>query len=403
MTIHGTFDARFARVRDALAANLASGADIGASAAVCIDGEPVVDIWGGHLDRERTQPWQRDSIVNTFSTTKTMTALCALILADRGVLDLDAPVADYWPEFAAAGKERVLVRHVLGHTSGLPGWTEKVTLADILDREKAVALLAKQAPWWEPGTQIGYQPITYGPLLGEIIRRVTGKTLGRFFREEVAGPLGGDYHIGTLPEHDARSAPLIQSSPAIAPLGDGSIYDRVFFNPLVLPQDAYTLAWRRGELGGSNGYGNARSVAAIQSVLSAGGEVRGVRLLSKQGCERVLELQGEGVDLLTGFPLRWGMGYAVNGPIFDTVYGGRLTGRRIAFWGGSGGSICMNDLDRRMTVAYVMNKHVEDGGIDQRGIDIVVAACDSLTGREAGPKPVWTGVVPQAAQPAQQI
>jgi CubicO group peptidase (beta-lactamase class C family) len=396
-TIHGRFDSKFARVRDVLAASLASGADIGASVAVYIDGEPVVDIWGGWLDREQTKPWARDTIVNTFSTTKTMTALCALILADRGVLDLDAPIAKYWPEFAAAGKERVLVRHVLGHTSGLPGWTEKVTLADILDREKAVDLLAKQAPWWEPGTKIGYQPITYGPLLGEVIRRVTGKTLGRFFREEVAGPLGGEYHIGTLPEHDACSAPLLQSSPVIAPLGDGSIYDRVFFNPLVRPQDAFTLAWRRGELGGSNGYGNARGVAAVQSVLSAGGEVRGVRLLSAKGCERVLELQGEGTDAVAGFPLRWGLGYATLSPLFNEIYGRRLTGRRIAYWGGSGGSACMNDLDARMTVAYVMNKHVEHGGIDQRGIDVIVAAYDSLAGRELGPRPVWTGVAPQAA------
>jgi CubicO group peptidase (beta-lactamase class C family) len=396
-TIHGKFDAKFSRVRDVLAANLASGADIGASVAVYIDGEPVVDIWGGWLDREQTKSWARDTIVNTFSTTKTMTALCALILADRGVLDLDAPVAKYWPEFAAAGKEGLLVRHVLGHTSGMPGWTEKVTLADILDREKAVDLLAKQAPWWEPGTRIGYQPITYGPLLGEVIRRVTGKTLGRFFREEVAGPLGAEYHIGTLPEQDACSAPLIQSSPVIAPLGDGSIYDRVFFNPLVVPQDAFTLAWRRGELGGSNGYGNARGVAAVQSVLSSGGEVRGLRLLSRQGCERVLEVQGEGTDAVAGFPLRWGMGYALNSPIFDQIYGRRLTGRRVAYWGGSGGSTCMNDLDARMTVAYVMNKHVEHGGIDQRGIDVIVAAYDSLAGRELGPRPVWTGVAPQAA------
>jgi len=274
MTIHGKFDSKFSRVCDALAQNLESGADIGASVAVYIDGEPVVDIWGGWLDREHTKPWARDTIVNTFSTTKTMTALCALILADRGVLDLNAPIAKYWPEFAAAGKERVLVRHVLGHTAGLPCWTEHVTLADILDLDKAVELLAKQAPWWEPGTRIGYHPITYGPLLGEVIRRVTGKTLGRFFAEEVAGPLGGEYHIGTLPEHDACSAPLIASSPAIAPLGDGSIYDRVFFNPLVLPHDAFTLAWRRGELGGSNGYGNARGVAAVQSVLSACGSCR---------------------------------------------------------------------------------------------------------------------------------
>jgi CubicO group peptidase (beta-lactamase class C family) len=400
MIIHGKLDSKFSKVHDALAANLASGADIGASAAVYIDGEPVVDIWGGWLDREHTKPWARDTIVNTFSTTKTMTALCALILADRGVLDLNAPVAKYWPEFAAAGKEGVLVRHVLGHTSGLPGWTERMTLADILDREKATALLAAQAPWWEPGTRIGYEPITYGPMLGEVIRRVTGKTLGRFFAEEVAGPLGGDFHIGTGPECDDRVAPLIQSSPAIKPRNDGSIYDRVFFNPLVLAPDAFTTMWRRGELGGSNGYGNARSVAAIQSVLACGGSVRGVRLLSAKGCERALEVQGEGTDIVAGFPLRWGLGYGLNNATFNGIYGGRFGNHRVAFWGGSGGSICINDFDARMTISYVMNKHVEDGGLDQRGIDIAVAAYDSLTGRESGPKPVWTGVAPQAEQHA---
>jgi CubicO group peptidase (beta-lactamase class C family) len=395
--IHGACAPRFERVRAALAANLASGADLGASAAVYLDGEPVVDLWGGHLDKARTQPWRRETIVNTFSTTKTMTALAMLVLADRDELDLDAPIAKYWPEFAQNGKARVLVRHVLGHTSGLPGWTAPVTLADILDREKAAALLARQAEWWPSGTKIAYHSITFGPLLGEVVCRITGKTLGRFFAEEIAGPLGADFHIGTGPECDSRVAPLIQSSPAIVPTPGDDIRNQVFFNPLVLPPDAFTLAWRRGQLGGSNGYGNARSVGAVQSVLACGGEARGVRLLSKAGCERALEQQAEGADIIAGFPLRWGMGYGIYNKTMDTIYGGRLSGRRVAFWGGSGGSIVVNDLDARMTVSYVMNKHVEDGGIDQRGVDIVVAAFDSLAGRELGPKPQWSGQPPAAA------
>ena len=149
-----------------------------------------MDVWGGYADEARTRPWERDTIVNTFSTTKTMTALCALILADRGELDLNAPVARYWPEFAAEGKGQIEVRHLLGHTLGLPGWTEPVTLSDILDREKARTLLARQEPWWKPGTDAGYHAITFGPLIGEVIRRVTGKTLRDFFAEEVAGRLG---------------------------------------------------------------------------------------------------------------------------------------------------------------------------------------------------------------------
>jgi CubicO group peptidase (beta-lactamase class C family) len=307
-----------------------------------------------------------------------MTALCALILADRGELDLNAPVVKYWPEFTAEGKRDVLVRHLLSHSAGLPGWTEPMTLTDILDREKATTLLARQAPWWEPGTAVGYHAITFGPLIGEVIRRVTGKALGRFFAEEVAGPLGADYHIGTGPECDARVAVMIAGTPIRPRTGEGTITDRVFFNPYVTPEDSGTIAWRRGELGGSNGHGNARSVAAVQSVLSAGGEVRGVRLLSREGCERALEQQADQTDLVCGYPLRWGLGYGLENPFISSQYRNRPAGRRIAFWGGAGGSIVVNDFDARMTITFVMNRHLEYGGIDQRGIDIVCAAYDSL-------------------------
>src|SRR5262245_3919394 len=306
-TIQGFCDQRFERVREAFADNLASGADIGASAALYIDGEPVVDIWGGYFDEARTRDWDRDTIANTFSTTKTMTALCMLILVDRGEVDLDAPVAKYWPEFAAEGKSSVLVRHLLSHSAGLSGWQEPMTLADILDREKATTLLARQAPWWEPGTAIGYHAITFGPLLGEVIRRVTGQTLTEFFASQVAGPLGADYHIGAPPECDDRVSSMVQTLAPRQPRHDGSISDKTFFNPYVMPQDSATTAWRRGELGGSNGHGNAKSVAMVQSILSNGGEARGVRLLSRAGAERALELQADTVDLVAGFPLRWGL------------------------------------------------------------------------------------------------
>jgi CubicO group peptidase (beta-lactamase class C family) len=375
--IHGICSDRFTAVRDVLAANLDRGADIGASAAVFIDGEPVVDIWGGYLDEARTRPWERDTIVNNFSTTKTMTALVALILADRGELDLDAPVAKYWPEFATNGKAEIEVRHLLSHTAGLPGWTETITFEEMYDREKATTLFAQQAPWWKPGTVAGYHPITFGPLIGEVVRRVTGKSLSAFFAEEVAGPLGADYHIGVGPEHDDRVGNLIQGSPFITPCGD-LIRDRAFFNPYPTPQVSGSIGWRRAELGGSNGHGNARSVALVQSVLACGGEVRGVRLMSLAGCERALEVQADGVDRIIGYDLRWGMGYCVGSPLFQAEYGERLEGRRVACWGGSGGSWIMVDLDARMTVAYVMNRHLERGGYDQRSVAIVNAAYDGL-------------------------
>ena len=207
--VDGTFDPRFKAVRDALESTLDAGADVGASVAVVLDGELVVDVWGGWADEEAGLPWERDTITNVWSTTKTMAALCALILADRGELDVDAPVARYWPEFKAAGKEAVEVRHLLGHTSGLSGWQEPMRPKDVYDWEKATSLLAAQAPWWEPGTASGYHAFTQGYLVGEVVRRVTGQTIGTFFATEVAGPLGADFHIGLDAADDPRVSKVI--------------------------------------------------------------------------------------------------------------------------------------------------------------------------------------------------
>src|SRR5215207_5136499 len=235
--IQGTCDERFAAVRDAMAATFDQGLDVGASVAVTVDGELVVDLWGGHTDEARTAEWQRDTITNVWSTTKTMTALSALILADRGGIDLHAPVARYWPEFAAAGKDAVEVRHLLGHTSGLAGWQEPIDVETFYDWEKATSLLAAQAPWWEPGTASGYHAITQGYLVGEVIRRAIGRTVGQFFAEEVAGPLGADFHIGTDPAHFGRIANVIPPPPLEVPEGaePDSPVARTFTNP---PLDA---------------------------------------------------------------------------------------------------------------------------------------------------------------------
>lgn len=348
--IEGTCDERFEAVRDALAASLDKD-DVGASVAVYLDGAPVVDLWGGYADEARTRPWERDTITAVWSTTKTMTALCALILADRGELDLDAPVAAYWPEFAAAGKDEVLVRHVLGHTAGLPSWDEPLTVERLYDWPAMTALLAAQAPASEPGTVGAYHAVTQGYLAGEVIRRVTGRRLGRFFAEEVAGPLDADFHIGLAPEHDHRVAPVIPATtraPEFADRGPG--------NPDVPAEVANTEAWRRADIPSANGFGNARSVAAVQSVLTSGG--RG--LLSAAGCERALEEQFTGEDQVLGARIRYGMGYAVQG--------------RSCSWGGWGGSLVVNDFDRRMTVAYVMNRMLEQGPLgDDRGLSVVLA------------------------------
>ncbi len=207
--IRGSWDDRFQGVADTLAASLDSGGDVGASVAVLVDGEPVVDIWGGFADEQRTVPWQSDTLTNVWSTTKTMTFLCALMLADRGLLDFHAPVAEYWPEFAAAGKASVEVRHVMGHTAGLAGWTEPLRPEELADWERCTSLLAAQEPWWEPGSASGYHAVTQGYLIGELVRRITGDSIGTWFAREVARPLGADFHIGTPPEVDPRVAPVI--------------------------------------------------------------------------------------------------------------------------------------------------------------------------------------------------
>src|SRR4051794_36592472 len=201
--IQGSYDDLFTAVPTALAGSLDAG-DAGASVAVFVDGESVVDVWGGFADSDRTIPWQRDTITNVWSVTKTMTALCALILADRGDLDLDAPVCRYWPEFAAAGKDGVLVRHLLAHTAGLPHWDGPIE--ELYDWPAATARLAAQAPQWDPGRAAGYHSLTQGFLVGEVVRRISGRALGTFFAEEVAGPLAADFHIGLPAEHDHRVA-----------------------------------------------------------------------------------------------------------------------------------------------------------------------------------------------------
>jgi len=359
--IQGTCQDRFAAVRDALAASL-DDQDVGASAAVYVDGEPVVDIWGGHVDVARTMPWQRDTITCVWSTTKTMTALSALILAHRGELDLAAPVARYWPEFAAAGKDRVQVRHVLSHTAGLPDWDPPITTAVLYDWADATARLAAQPTRWAPGTAAGYHSITQGFLVGEVIRRITGVTVGEFFAAEVAGPLDADFHIGLAAEHDHRVAPVIApplpAKPSDTPPRGGSAPLRA--------EEANTEAWRRAGLPAAGGFGNARSVAAVQSVLACGGAARGVRLLSAAGCERAREEQFRGEDRVLRHNLRYGMGYGLMGGS--------------CFWGGWGGSMIMIDFETRMTVSYVMNQMLDQGTMgDDRALSIVMAAYEGVS------------------------
>jgi len=211
--VQGTCAERFEPVRAALADKLASGDELGASIAIDIDGETVVDIWGGFRDEARAIPWTRDTITNVWSTTKTVTNLAALMLVDRGELDVQAPVATYWPEFAAAGKQDIRVRHVLSHTSGVSGWDQPFITEDMYDWDKSTAQLAAQAPWGEPGTASGYHALNQGHLVGEILRRITGKSLKQFVAEEIAGPLGADFQIGAAERDWDRIADVVPPPP----------------------------------------------------------------------------------------------------------------------------------------------------------------------------------------------
>jgi CubicO group peptidase (beta-lactamase class C family) len=372
--IHGKCAAGFEGVRDAFAANFDRGLDVGASVAVTHNGEPVVDLWGGDCDANGTS-WKEDTIVNVYSTTKTMAATCILMLADRGLVDLYAPVAKYWPEFAQNGKEHVLVAHVMGHTAGLSGFDEP-TPKDLYDWNDIVGRLAAQAPWWEPGTKSGYHAVTQGFLQGEIVRRVTGKTIGNFFREEVAEPLGADFHIGLDPKHDARVADLIP--PPNMKLGGGglkkgSIVARTFAGPPLTGNEPKTREWRAAEIPAAGGIGNARSVARVHSALACGGTVDGVTLMSEAGVERALEEQSRGKDQVLNANFVFGMGFGLTDATFPIS-----PNKRAFFWGGWGGSLAVIDLDARVSIAYVMNRMEPNLMGDPRGAGIVKAAFESL-------------------------
>ena len=351
--IDGVCDAKFAAVKDAFAKNFAEGLEVGASFAATVNGEIVVDLWGGDRD-EHGKPWERDTIVNVYSTTKTMTALSALLLADRGQLDVHAPVARYWPEFAANGKADVKVSHLLAHASGLSGWEAPLKAEDLYDWDKATSLLAAQAPWWKPGERSGYHAITQGYLVGEVVRRISGKSLGTFFREELAQPLGADFWIGLPASEDARVGDLIppprpENPPPPAPAG--SIAAKMG-NPAVNALEPRTRAWRAAEIPAAGGIGNARSVAQVQTVLANLGAANGKRIISEAGARRALELQIDNVDLVFGTPIKFGLGYGLPGEAFQMLPHRDAS----CFWGGWGGSIVMIDMEARACIAYVPNK-----------------------------------------------
>ena len=356
MNIHGFCDPKFAPVREAFIENFNSRGDVGAAVAVTVDNARVVDLWGGHKDVEKTEPWLEDTIVNVFSTTKGMTAICAHRLIQRGELDLDAPVVRYWPEFGAAGKADVPVRQLLCHQVGLAAIDKPLTAEDIWDWKTMTTALAEQEPNWEPGTKHGYHALTFGWLVGELVRRVSGKSLGTFFRDEVAEPLGLDFHIGTGAELDHRVAPLLTpeaaSGSVLSRLGGvdkDSLLVRVFTNPPI--GSANELGWRRAEIPAGNGHGTARSLARVYGALANGGSVDGFEVLSPEAIATATTEQSYGPDAVLIMPTRYGLGFWLSSEQIPLSPSTSAFGHP-----GMGGSVGFADPDSGVGFGYVMNQ-----------------------------------------------
>lgn len=373
--IEGHCDPRFSRVRDRFEKAFLKNREVGAAIAFVLDGETVVDLWAGHRTADREHPWTRDTIANTYSTTKGLTAICALRLVERGLIDLDAPVARYWPEFAQAGKERIPVRWLLSHQAGLPALREPLPSETLMDWEAMTTALAAEKPWWEPGTRHGYHPVTFGFLVGEVIRRVSGKSVGTLLREEVAGPLGADFQIGLPAEDDARVAEMIGGLVPARETGDAAdapkarlkgplarfvsemadpttMVGAAFNNPKSPPGTVNTRAWRAAEIPAANGHGSARALARVYGTLARGGELDGVRILDEETIRRAREEQASGPDAtLAGMPIRYGLGFMLRSDFMPFSPNPDAFGHP-----GAGGSIGMADPETRTGFGFVMNK-----------------------------------------------
>jgi CubicO group peptidase (beta-lactamase class C family) len=364
LTIDGHCDPRFAAVREEFFRNFTERGDWGGSVCVYVDGARVVDCWGGHADLARTRPWTADTLVSVASTTKGMVALCAHMLAERGKLHLDAPVARYWPEFAAAGKQDIPVRWLLSHRAGLPAIRRTLPAEALFDWTAMTGAIAETAPWWTPGVRHGYHAITYGHLVGEVIRRVDGRTVGTFLRDEVTAPLGADFFIGVPEEADGRAAEVLPPPAPVA--GEATVWDtiladpesvsgRTFLNPPRTPDLVNTRAWRAAEIPAANGHTSARGVARVYAALARGGEMDGVRLLAPATIERGIEEQSRGRDEVLTLPTRFATGFMLGMPggIFECGPGRRTFGHP-----GRGGSIGFADPDARIGFGYVTNQYV---------------------------------------------
>jgi CubicO group peptidase (beta-lactamase class C family) len=378
----------FEKVRSAFEQNFADGLEVGAAFSAYYRGEPVVDLWGGRADRETGRPWERDTIIGVFSTTKGAAAICAHRLAQEGKLDIDAPVAQYWPEFADAGKEHIPVRYLLSHRAGLAWVDEPLTLEQALAWEPMIHALERQKPLWEPGTRHGYHAITYGYLVGEVIRRITGRTVGTYFREEIADPLGLDFWIG-LPEPeeprvamfvgsitgDLESSNLDEETRATiaALIGPDSVMGKALSGggAFAGPDIWNTRAVHAAEIPAAGGISDARSIARMYAACV--GEVDGIRLLTPEQVKIASTQETEGPNtVLMDLDLQFGLGFIVPSTLVP------LGGPNSFGHFGAGGSVGWADPDAQFGFGYVMNRMDIGLAGDVRSAVLVNACYDAV-------------------------
>lgn len=359
MTVEGTADPRFAETRDAFAANRADGLDLGAAFAVVADGRVVADLWGGQADGAGTRPWTRDTLVNVWSTTKGVAALAVAMLVDRGLLDYDAPVARYWPEFAANGKQDIDLGCLMSHQAGLPGCTAPMTLADLYAWRPYTDGLAAMAPLWPPGEGCAYHAFSFGHLVGEVLRRVDGRTVGAFVADEIAGPLAAAFYIGLPEAEDPRAAEIVVGAGVEDVLEEAAsrpLARIVNLNPRIDPAQPNDRAWREAEIPAANGQGDALGLARIFGALARGGTLDGARLLGPETLAAATAERFRGAEAGFGEPMRFAAGFMLNE--------GGAYGRSPRAFGhhGWGGSYAFADPDAGLGVAYVMNHMLGFGG-----------------------------------------
>jgi CubicO group peptidase (beta-lactamase class C family) len=386
--IDGTVAAGFDGVREVFTANFARYGDVGAAVCVYLDGHPVVDLWGGIADRDSDRPWTADTLQLVYSVSKAVTATCAHLLVERGELDLDAPVCEYWPEFAAEGKQRIPVRWLLSHRAGLPALDNKIPAADALAWDPMVDALAAQRPSWEPGAEHGYHAQTFGFLVGEVIRRVSGRTPGRFFAEEIAGKVGIDFWIGLPPELEPRVSSLIEMAAQPAENTDlSNLSDEMremfeaFVDPKSLTSRAFSLTTppldfnspelHAAELPASNGICTARGLARFYAGLT--GEVDGSRILTEDTLRAALVEQSYGKDRILKRPTRFGVGFML--PVEQAI---ALGGATSFGHPGRGGAVGFADPARGIAFGYVPNRMYSGVGGDLRSGRLIDAVHQAL-------------------------